>query len=172
QLQLPRGQQLEMDGILNEFTRKSGADTLKDLLREVFFGGEARIKLVAESLSRMQQAGADFGIVTAGTSTGVLRVLTAVPEWMPFFPSNRIWDTSQGRHSIGSVAGQKVLMLRDIASAQASIMLVDDSLDRDPPAEWAVQAAKVALFSLPYEGPGLQEDSLKQLEEDVQKLDA
>lgn len=82
-----------------------------------------------------------FAIVTAGTSSALLRALAALPEWRngimfdvssrrlylhirlfesfqqkvawtkcssvvtpwvcrPFFPSDRIWDTSQGRHAI------------------------------------------------------------------------
>ena len=99
-----------------------------------------------------------FAIITAGTSTALLRALAALPEWRPFFSSDRIWDTSQGRHAIQSIAGQKVLMLRDIHPKASGILLVDDSLERDAPPKWATEGAQVSLFSLPYEGPGLQED--------------
>eukprot|EP00913_Durusdinium_trenchii_P035655 g33365.t1 len=47
---LPRGQQLDMDAILNEFCRQSGEEVLYELLREVFFGGPERINLIASWL--------------------------------------------------------------------------------------------------------------------------
>ena len=169
EMQIPRGQQLEMDVVLDVFCRQSGEDALHKVLREVFFGGSERINLIADWLRRMQENGAEFAIVTAGTSSALLRALAALPEWRPFFPSDRIWDTSQGRHAIQSVAGQKVLMLRDICPKASRIFLVDDSLSRDVPPEWACQGAQVQLFDLPYEGPGLQEESLLRLEEEIKK---
>lgn len=77
---------------------------------------------------------------------------------------------------------------------RSGILLVDDSLERDAPPKWvgtaesdcesgeATEGAQVNLFSLPYEGPGLQEDrqdagmlsilqdSLLRLEEEINKL--
>lgn len=64
-----------------------------------------------------------------------------------------------------------MLLLRDICPKASGILLVDDSLQKDPPFEWACNGAKVAVFDgLPYEGPGLQEDPMRAIEEELAKF--
>ncbi|CAK0875017.1 unnamed protein product, partial [Prorocentrum cordatum] len=75
----------------------------------------------------------------------VMRALTTTPEWLPFFPSNRVWDSSQGRHAVASVAAQKALILRDLCPTASKIVLVDDALERDPPPGWLLEAGAPAL---------------------------
>merc|ERR1712032_371909 len=100
-----------MNSALEDFCRKAGDDLFRKLFREVFLGGEDRITLLADWLDRLQDTSVEFAIITAGTSTAVLRALAvAVPEWLRFFPSDRIWDTSQGRHASKYAATQKVLI--------------------------------------------------------------
>eukprot|EP00439_Symbiodinium_sp_Y106_P029580 s4607_g3.t1 len=108
------GRGVEPDVVLALLDRSVGEDKLHELLREVFFGGAERINAIASWLQQLSRSGAEFAIVTAGISTSVLRVLNAVPEWQPFFPSDRIWDVQQSRHSVQSVSTSKVLLLRDI----------------------------------------------------------
>mmetsp|Transcript_26624 Transcript_26624/g.61208 ORF Transcript_26624/g.61208 Transcript_26624/m.61208 type:complete len:278 (-) Transcript_26624:60-893(-) len=157
-----------MSRALDDFIGKNGEATFRTLFREMFLGGEERIRCLAEWLEKLQQQGVTFAVVTAGFSTAVLRGLHCAPELQRFFPSSRIWDTSQGRHRIRSVIGQKVLMLRDISPEAKSILLVDDSLVRDVPPAWAPAAAGVGLFEgLPYEGPGLTSKLLVEVERQI-----
>lgn len=149
---------------VEDFCRQAGEDAFNAVVREVFLGGPERIALIASWLEEMRGAGVEFAIVTAGISATVLRALTAVPEWLPFFGSSHIWDVSQGRHSIASVAGMKALILRDLCPKATRILLVDDSLCRDAPPPWVLQGAAVETFELPYEGPGVTKDSLKAIE--------
>mmetsp|Transcript_46153 Transcript_46153/g.83175 ORF Transcript_46153/g.83175 Transcript_46153/m.83175 type:complete len:239 (+) Transcript_46153:112-828(+) len=156
-----------MSSALEDFCRHAGEKVFHEVFREVFLGGDERITMVASWLESMRQKGVEFGIVTAGTSTAVLRALSAAPEWQPFFPSVRIWDTQQGRHSIRSLAGHKVLMLRDICPTACRIVLVDDSIERDRPPQWVLDAAQVSLVDLPYEGPGVDQALLDKIAEAV-----
>merc|ERR1719336_3083666 len=150
---------------LTAFEREVGDQAFGELFREVFLGGEERIRQVAASLQRLQAAGVDFAIITRGTSAAVLRGLVAVPEWLPFFPSSHVWDTSQNRHRVGGSNAQKSLMLRDLCPTAAKILLVDDSLSNDAVPDWVLKAAGVEVFGLPYEGPGVSEEMLKEIEE-------
>merc|ERR1719223_2025797 len=149
-----------MIGALEDFCRRAG----EEVFAELFLGGATRIAQVAAWLQRMQSQGVDFAVVTRGTSTAVLRALATVPEWMPFFPSCRIWDTSQNRHSIASGNAMKALMLRDMCPSASRVLLVDDSINQDPSPEWVLKAANVETFALPYEGPGVTEMHLKEIE--------
>jgi len=150
---------------VEDFCRHAGEDAFREVFRTVFLGGEERISLVADWLRRMQESRVDFDIVTAGTSSTVLRALAVTPEWLPFFPSNRVWDCSQGRHAVRSVAAQKALILRDICPTAGKILLVDDALSHDKPPEWVLQAANVKVFrDLPYEGPGVDAEILEAVE--------
>lgn len=149
------------------FCRCEGEATFKELFREIFLGGDTRVALVAAWLEKMRGAGVEFAIVTAGISTAVLRALTlGAPEWLPFFSASSIWDSSQARHSDAtlSVTAKKALMLRDISPSAKRILLVDDSLSRDRPPKWVLEGAGVETFELPYEGPGVDEESLKAIE--------
>jgi len=157
-----------MCSALEDFCRQAGEDAFRDVFREVFLGGDERISLVGRWLERLQRQGVEFAIVTAGTATAVLRGLAATPEWLPYFPSNRVWDTSQGRHSARSVMDQKVLMLRDISPEACRILLVDDSLEKDPAEAWVLLAASVEVFEgLDYEGTGVTEVVLEELEKQL-----
>mmetsp|Transcript_148944 Transcript_148944/g.371115 ORF Transcript_148944/g.371115 Transcript_148944/m.371115 type:complete len:296 (-) Transcript_148944:29-916(-) len=156
-----------MVAAVEDFCRQGGEAAFRDLFREVFLGGEERIALIASWLGRMQRSGVEFAIVTAGVSVSVLRALSAVPEWLPFFSSGRVWDTQQSRHCVTSVAGTKALMLRDLSPDAARILLVDDSLVRDTPPQWVLKASGVETFELPYEGPGVSAESLKAIEEAI-----
>mmetsp|Transcript_77461 Transcript_77461/g.214206 ORF Transcript_77461/g.214206 Transcript_77461/m.214206 type:complete len:246 (-) Transcript_77461:120-857(-) len=147
------------------FCRSAGETAFRDVFREVFLGGPARISLVAAWLERMQREGVEFAIVTAGVSSAVLRALTTVPEWQPFFPANRVWDVSQGRHSVRSVMDQKLLILRELCPPACRILLVDDSISRDFPQSWVLSAAAAEVYEgLPYEGPGVDEGALSDIE--------
>mmetsp|Transcript_25392 Transcript_25392/g.46510 ORF Transcript_25392/g.46510 Transcript_25392/m.46510 type:complete len:278 (-) Transcript_25392:101-934(-) len=157
-----------MTRALDDFIGKNGEATFRSVFREMFLGGEERIKYLAEWLGKLQEKGVTFAIVTAGFSTAVLRGLHCAPELQCFFPSSRVWDTSQGRHRIRSVIGQKALMLRDISPEAQNILLVDDSLVRDVPPAWAPTGAGVTLFEgLPYEGPGLTSKLLDEVERQI-----
>eukprot|EP00928_Gymnodinium_smaydae_P040549 TRINITY_DN27491_c0_g1_i1.p1 TRINITY_DN27491_c0_g1~~TRINITY_DN27491_c0_g1_i1.p1 ORF type:complete len:351 (-),score=81.23 TRINITY_DN27491_c0_g1_i1:54-1076(-) len=157
-----------MGAALEAFCCRAGEEGFRQLFREVFLGGDERIRLVADALARLQRAGAELCIVTAGSSGAVLRALAAVPEWRPFFPPSLVWDVSQARHKAGSVMAMKALMLRDLRPAAERIVLVDDSLERDPPPAWALEVAEVVVDvcagSLPYEGSGLGESALASIE--------
>lgn len=155
---------------LEDFCRLSGDAAFRGVFREVFCGGEERIRMLTDWMDRMRNAGVEFAIVTAGTSTAVVRALAVgVPEWLPFFPSDRVWDTQQGRHACRGVAAQKVLMLRDICPKAAQIVFVDDSVERDRPPAWSMAGAQVELFveNLPYEGPGITAPMLEKLEKQL-----
>jgi len=155
---------------LDDFTRRNGEEAFSKLFRELFLGGEDRIRSLAQWLERLDAKGVQFAIITAGTSTAVLRGLNCAPELRRFIPSSRVWDCSQGRHSIRSVMGQKVLILRDLCPEASGIVLVDDSFPKDTPPSWAPAAAGVTLFEgLPYEGPGLSGDLLEQVEKEILK---
>lgn len=153
-----------MESALDDFAGKAGEDGFREAVREVFLGGSSRITMIADWLEKMTKEGVEFAIVTAGTSTSVFRALTAVPEWQPYFPLNRVWDTSHSRHSIRSTTSMKTLMLRDFSPKASGIVLVDDSLGRDPPDSWVLQAAKVDAVQLPYEGSGVDEAKLAEIE--------
>eukprot|EP00930_Biecheleria_cincta_P032866 TRINITY_DN22772_c0_g1_i1.p1 TRINITY_DN22772_c0_g1~~TRINITY_DN22772_c0_g1_i1.p1 ORF type:complete len:238 (-),score=30.51 TRINITY_DN22772_c0_g1_i1:22-735(-) len=156
-----------MVSALDDFSKHAGEEGFREVFRELFLGGAERITMVAEWLRRMQQCGVEFAIVTAGTSTAVLRALLAAPEWMPFFPSDRIWDTQQGRHTIRSIAAMKALMLRDICPRAQRILLVDDSLGKDPPPKWVLDGCQVGIVELPYEGPGVDKVLLETIEREL-----
>lgn len=152
---------------VEDFCRHAGEDVFREVFRSVFLGGESRIKLLANWLRRMHESCVDFAIVTAGVSSTVMRALTAVPEWLPYFPSNRVYDCSQGRHSLPfrQFAAQKVMILRDICPTAKRIILVDDALMRDLPEKWVLEATGVDIFTdLPYEGPGVDAKFLKDIE--------
>jgi len=160
--------QREADGMssaVDHFCRVAGEDVFAKLVREFFLGGEERIKVVAKWLEAMAALGVEFAIVTAGVSTAVLRALNAVPEWQKFFPSSRIWDTSQSRHSVKSTMATKAMICRDVCSDSINTILVDDSLGHDPPPEWALKGAQVEVMGLEYEGSGVDKAYL----EDIQK---
>jgi len=152
-----------MDALEN-FCQGAGEASFRDVFREVFLGGSARIEMVAAWLAKMKRQGVEFAIVTAGVSASVVRALSVVPEWQPFFSSGRIWDTQQGRHRTTLIAGQKALILRDLSPDAHRILLVDDALGKDPVPEWIEKGASVDSFPLPYEGPGVDEESLKAIE--------
>merc|ERR1719393_228424 len=136
-----------MNCALDHFVRLHGLPTFHKLFREVMAGGEERIKLVENFLQGMNDAGVEFCIVTAGTSSAVMRGLGAVPEWLKFFPGNRVWDTQQGRHAARrSVGGQKALMMRDIYPEAKKILFVDDALVKDPAPQWTLAASGVTVF--------------------------
>eukprot|EP00929_Paragymnodinium_shiwhaense_P029114 TRINITY_DN16762_c0_g1_i3.p1 TRINITY_DN16762_c0_g1~~TRINITY_DN16762_c0_g1_i3.p1 ORF type:complete len:581 (+),score=122.18 TRINITY_DN16762_c0_g1_i3:92-1834(+) len=159
-----------MNCALDHFCGLHGLETFHKLFREVLLGGEDRIRLVADWLQGMQDAGCEFCIVTAGTSSAVMRGLAAVPEWQQYFPSNRVWDTQQGRHAARrSVGGQKALMMRDIYPEAQKILFVDDALVKDPAPEWTLAAAGVHVFhgNLPYEGPGIHAGNLPHIKEQM-----
>eukprot|EP00747_Dinoflagellata_sp_TGD_P209564 gnl/TRDRNA2_/TRDRNA2_82947_c0_seq1.p1 gnl/TRDRNA2_/TRDRNA2_82947_c0~~gnl/TRDRNA2_/TRDRNA2_82947_c0_seq1.p1 ORF type:complete len:259 (+),score=43.72 gnl/TRDRNA2_/TRDRNA2_82947_c0_seq1:58-834(+) len=155
-----------MNAALDEFCFCYGEELFREAFRNIFLGGEERIAMIANWLQRMSGNGVEFSIVTAGTSTAVLRGLCTVPEWLRYFNSNRIWDTQQGRHRVGSIMSMKALMLRDISPDASKILLVDDSMVNDAPFPWVLEAAQVVAFDgdLPYEGPGLDAELLKQVE--------
>lgn len=146
------------------FCAEAGEDAFAELFREIFLGGQDRIALVAASLQRLQAAGVEFAIITRGSSMSILRGLAATPEWLQYFSSSHIWDTSQSRHRGGGANTQKSLMLRDLSPSAARILLVDDSLAQDGVPQWVQKAAGVEVYPLPYEGPGLTEAMLTEIE--------
>lgn len=150
---------------VEEFCRNSGEDKFHQLFREVFLGGEERIQAIASWLQRASDEGIEFAIVTAGIATSVLRALVGVPEWLKFFPSSRIWDSSQSRHSVRSVMSAKALTLRDICPGPCKIFLIDDSFVNDKPPNWLLEASNVEVVGLEYEGSGVDMAFL----EDIQK---
>lgn len=154
-----------MNAAIESMCRSAGVEKFHKCVREVFMGGDDRIKQVETWLERMKQDNVEFAIVTAGTATSVLRALAAVPEWQPYFPSDVIWDTQQGRHSIRSTAGHKCLMLRDIRPKATQIVLVDDSLPKDTPDDWVLSCGHVDIFPLEYEASGLTLQKLAEIEE-------
>eukprot|EP00929_Paragymnodinium_shiwhaense_P018465 TRINITY_DN12919_c0_g1_i1.p1 TRINITY_DN12919_c0_g1~~TRINITY_DN12919_c0_g1_i1.p1 ORF type:complete len:292 (-),score=27.06 TRINITY_DN12919_c0_g1_i1:255-1079(-) len=165
-----------MGAALEDFSQANGEDAFRDVFREVFCGGEERIRIVADWLENARRClGADhaveFAIVTAGISSTVLRGLSVVPEWQPYFPLSRVWDTSQGRHKHGSVIAMKAFLLRDLCPDAAHVVLVDDSLSHDEPQKWTLDIARVEVFrgELPYEGSGLSASSLAQLETHIRR---
>lgn len=152
-------------GAVEDFVAQAGEEAFKDAFREVFLGGEQRIAWLTARLEKLHQQGVQFCIVTAGMSSSVVRCLIAVPEWRSYFPSDRIWDTSQSRHSVRSVACHKVLMLRDICPSASKAILIDDSLCRDRPPRWMLEGAQVEIYEdLPYEGPGVSEATFDAIE--------
>jgi len=163
-VRVPMGEDIMMLAV-TEFCEQAGDEAFNALFREVFLGGEERIQLVAGVLQRLRERGCEFAIITRGISTSVLRGLVAVPEWLPFFPSSHVWDCSQNRHQINSSIDQKSLMLRDICPSATQILLVDDAVDHDGSDAWVLKAAGVETFALPYEGPGVTESTIKEIEE-------
>ena len=155
-----------MGAVLEAFCEHAGEAAFRQLFREVFCGGEARIRLVADWLDRMGRAGVEFAVVTAGVSTSALRGLAAVPEWRHHFPPSRVWDVSQARHRTGSVMAMKAFILRELRPDARRIVLVDDSLERDEPPAWALEVAQVEMLEgqLQYEGAGMSAESLAALE--------
>lgn len=153
---------------VEDFCHRAGRDAFRELFREVFLGGDARITATAAWLERLRcQENCEFAIVTAGVSAAVLQGLAAVPEWLPHFPASRVWDTSQGRHQVHGTMDQKALICRDLAPEAPRILLVDDSSSRDPVPPWVLAAAGVQVYEgpLPYEGPGIQEAERMAVEE-------
>ena len=100
-----------MIAALEHFHAVNGDDLFRNMFRQVFLDGEEWINMIAAWLEKMRNKGVAFVIMTAGTSTAVLRALIAVPEWQAFFPSSRIWDTQLGRHSFSSTTACKVMTL-------------------------------------------------------------
>ncbi|CAE7328115.1 unnamed protein product [Symbiodinium sp. CCMP2456] len=94
--------------------KRLGEPKFKQMLREVFFGGEARIKLLTAWFTAKKNEGACFAIITAGVASSVSMALEAVPEWDDFFPTDLVLDVGACRHQVMSVTGQKSLMLRDL----------------------------------------------------------
>lgn len=155
-----------MGAALEDFNKRYGEQAFKEVFREVFLGGSQRIGEVAARLETLSREGVEMAIVTAGTSTAVLRALTAVPEWQPFFPASHVWDTSQGRHNVRSVIDTKLLILRDICPSARKMLLVDDSLSREKPTPWVLSAAGAEVYEgLKYEGTGLDEAHLQEIEQ-------
>lgn len=140
---------------LDVFIRNESEDTFRKLFREVFLGGEERIKAITKWLQSMSEAGVEFCILTAGIASSVLQALTAVPEWLKFFPCSRIWDSSQSRHSVRSTMATKVLTLADIVPESVKTILIDDSLEHDTPPSWVLKGANVEVVGLEYEGSGV-----------------
>ncbi|CAE7351866.1 unnamed protein product [Symbiodinium sp. CCMP2592] len=140
--------------------KRLGEPKFKQMLREVFFGGEARIKLLTAWFTAKKSEGACFAIITAGVASSVSMALEAVPEWDDFFPTDLVLDVGACRHQVMSVTGQKSLMLRDLRPTIPRILLVDDSLGEDPPPAWVLRRSQVIPVALPYEGQGLDDESL------------
>mmetsp|Transcript_109312 Transcript_109312/g.308482 ORF Transcript_109312/g.308482 Transcript_109312/m.308482 type:complete len:285 (-) Transcript_109312:235-1089(-) len=155
---------------LEAFSRHAGEDAFRGVFREVFLGGEERIALFAEWLKGMREEGVEFVILTAGTSTAVLRGLAAAPELLAYFPSDRVWDTQQSRHQVNGVGATKALMLRDLCPESTYSLLIDDAIERDRPPPWVLQASGVTIFDgLPYEGPGVNAEILQEIKEMILK---
>jgi hypothetical protein len=163
-------QQSNLDAVVTvtEFLiRVLGAAQFRELFREVFLGGDDRIALLTAWLQEKQKSNVEFAIITAGVASAVSRALeVAVPEWKDFFPPDLVLDTSHShRHHVASVAGAKALLLRDRCPAGKPILLVDDSLCKDPIPEWIVSNALVVPIGLPYEGNGLETKVFLQIDE-------
>lgn len=157
-----------MSAALEAFCRNTGGeDVFRKLFREVFLGGEERIQAVARWLERASDERIEFAIITAGVATTVLRALCAVPEWSKFFPSHRIWDSSQGRHNVRSVIASKALICRDMCRSSCKIFLVDDSFAHDKPPDWVLEGTNVEVLGLDYEGPGVDESFLNDIEKRI-----
>lgn len=156
-----------MGVVLDAFCDQVGDDAFHEVFREVFLGGSERIRAIADWLSSAKEDGVEFAIVTAGTSSAVTRALCGVPEWQPFFPSDRVWDTSQGRHSVRTVMAQKAFMFRDICPQVERILLMDDSYEKDPLPAWILDSVRIVPFpgQLPYEASGIGQDTLEQMAE-------
>ncbi|CAE7943840.1 SHL2, partial [Symbiodinium necroappetens] len=144
--------------------KRLGEPKFKQMLREVFFGGEARIKLLTAWFTAKKNEGACFAIITAGVASSVSMALEAVPEWDDFFPTDLVLDVGACRHQVMSVTGQKSLMLRDLRPTIPRILLVDDSLGEDPPPAWVLRRSQVIPVALPYEGQGLDDESLARVD--------
>merc|ERR1711957_470057 len=100
-----------------------------------------------------------------GTASAVVRALTFVPELLAHFPTDMVWDTQQSRHAVSGACASKVMLLRDLSPTATRILFVDDALEKDRPAGWTLQGARVEAFEgLPYEGPGLDADLMDQIE--------
>ncbi|CAJ1434826.1 unnamed protein product [Effrenium voratum] len=143
---------------------KLGEEKFKQLIREVFLGGDERIQQLTAWLTAKKKEGVDFAIITAGLASTVSIALEAVPEWDDFFPTDVVLDVGASRHQVLSVTGQKALMLRDLRPL-ARIILVDDSLGEDPIPAWIRRRAQVFSVALPYEGSGLSQDSCARVDE-------
>eukprot|EP00439_Symbiodinium_sp_Y106_P056499 s122_g7.t3 len=144
--------------------KRLGEPKFKQMLREVFFGGEARIKLLTAWFTAKKNEGVCFAIITAGVASSVSMALEAVPEWDDFFPTDLVLDVGACRHQVMSVTGQKSLMLRDLRPTIPRILLVDDSLGEDPPPAWVLRRSQVIPVALPYEGQGLDDESLARID--------
>jgi len=161
-----------MSAALEHFCAQASAQDFRELFREIFLGGEERIALITKWLQRMRdEENCSFAIVTAGVALTVLRALaSAVPEWLPFFPSDRIWDCEQGRHaSAPNRMAQKALILRDVCKEAPKILLVDDTASREPVPEWLLKGTNVEVFkgALEYEGPGVSSALLAEIEQAI-----
>ncbi len=158
------GDWIVMDAI-EDFASVNGNDAFRVIFREIFCGGDSRINEIASNLEKLKLQGAEFAIITAGVSTSVLRALAEVPEWLPYFPSSKIYDTSQCRHlCCPSVSGQKAFILRDLVSyVDSRLVLVDDALSKDPIPSWIEKVTGVESIALLYEGSGIDHENWRSI---------
>jgi hypothetical protein len=140
-----------------DFLASQDAEASRRLMRDFFLGGDQRIAEMAAFFRDLETRGAELYILTAGVAASVSQLLaTAVPEWLPFFPSNRVHDIGHHRHKVSSIAGVKMLILRDIAGKPG--FLIDDSLAKEPLEAWVPDASGIrGLDILEYEGEGIQQ---------------
>ncbi|CAK9081529.1 unnamed protein product, partial [Durusdinium trenchii] len=117
---------------VERLTKQLGEKKFKEMIREVFLGGEERIQELTEWFTKKTNDGISFAIITAGVASTVSMALEAVPEWDRFFPTDLVLDLSGSRHQVLSVTGQKALMLRDLRPTATRLVLVDDSLSVGP----------------------------------------
>eukprot|EP00913_Durusdinium_trenchii_P031159 g29176.t1 len=88
---------------VERLTKQLGEKKFKEMIREVFLGGEERIQELTEWFTKKTNDGISFAIITAG-----------VASTDRFFPTDLVLDLSGSRHQVLSVTGQKALMLRDL----------------------------------------------------------
>jgi hypothetical protein len=140
-----------------DFLASTDADAYRRLMRDFFFGGDQRIIEMQAFFRDLEARGAELYILTAGVASSVSQVLAmAVPEWLQFFPSNRIYDVGHHRHKVSSIVGMKMLILRDVAGKKG--FLVDDSLAKEALESWVPDACEIRpLDILEYEGEGIHQ---------------
>lgn len=153
-LEVPQTDVHIMVAAVENLSHKLGERRFRQLIREVFLGGDERIQHLTEWFTRKEAEGIHFAIITAGIASTVSIALEAVPEWDRFFPPDLVLDLSNSRHQVLSITGQKALMLRDLRPS-SRILLVDDSLGEDPIPSWILRRSQVKSVALPYEGTGL-----------------
>mmetsp|Transcript_17258 Transcript_17258/g.38040 ORF Transcript_17258/g.38040 Transcript_17258/m.38040 type:complete len:151 (+) Transcript_17258:172-624(+) len=132
-----------------------------------FLGGDERIKLITDWMKAETSKGNVFAVVTAGQASAVTYVLQlAVPEWIPYLPSGRVWDSQQSRHAVGAVILHKLMILRDICPDAKVVVLVDDALAKeDVSPQWLGATGAVCYNGLQYEDCGLTAEHCQKVSE-------